>query len=561
MSRRAPEELVDVDAPEQKVAWSPQAGRDGKPGTQELLVTCPIADIFFGGARGGGKTDGLLGDFSIHAGTYGEHAVGYLFRRTLDDFDELVRRSKQIFIPMGWTFNHNDNVWTAPTLPGQAVGATLTFRYLERPEDAERYLGFQMTWLGIDQAELFPDPTPIDRLWGSLRSPHGVPCVRRMTGNPPAPAWLFQRYIERHPDGLHPFTYQPLPEEAPELTIEAIFIPSKLEDNALLVTNDPEYEARLAASGGPELFKAWRYGRWDVMVGAVFKEWRRQLHIVAPDFRVPRGWVWAAGLDWGYRAPFWFGWFASGPDGDVVCVDEVYARGISAFEAGYGVGLTARQYPRLEYIAADEQMWNETGTSAPTIAEEFQAGFLKAYGGDLEECPKLIEAAHGPGSRLTKLQLMHRYLEWRQVPRPPGPLPAAWVELEAGKAVPPWSRPLLRFHPRCEAAIRTIPPLKYNPTQATTTAKRKEDVDTSLEDHPYDGASCYLMSRPPLAERAPAVGEPDRHPGFEPKGRKRAKPQWERAARAFWEQQRSGKTAAEQYRVARQDELVPLDER
>ena len=156
--RPVEEELVDVETPEARAAWSPQPGRNGKPGPQELLVTCPITDIFYGGARGGGKTDGLLGDFSIHAGQYGEHAVGYLFRRTLDDFDELERRAKQIYYPLGWTYNHNDHVWTAPTLPGQSAGATLTFRYLERPEDAERYLGFQMTWLGVDQAELFPEP-------------------------------------------------------------------------------------------------------------------------------------------------------------------------------------------------------------------------------------------------------------------------------------------------------------------------------------------------------------------------------------------------------------------
>ena len=27
------------------------------------MIQCPIFEIFFGGARGGGKTDGVLGEF------------------------------------------------------------------------------------------------------------------------------------------------------------------------------------------------------------------------------------------------------------------------------------------------------------------------------------------------------------------------------------------------------------------------------------------------------------------------------------------------------------------
>jgi hypothetical protein len=37
-------------------AWGPQ------PGPQTALVHCNAAEAFFGGARGGGKMDGVLGD-------------------------------------------------------------------------------------------------------------------------------------------------------------------------------------------------------------------------------------------------------------------------------------------------------------------------------------------------------------------------------------------------------------------------------------------------------------------------------------------------------------------
>jgi hypothetical protein len=30
-------------------------------------LQCPVFEIFFGGARGGGKTDGMLGEWASHA--------------------------------------------------------------------------------------------------------------------------------------------------------------------------------------------------------------------------------------------------------------------------------------------------------------------------------------------------------------------------------------------------------------------------------------------------------------------------------------------------------------
>ena len=38
--------------------WEPQ------PGPQTALLACPVFEVFFGGARGGGKTDGMLGEWA-----------------------------------------------------------------------------------------------------------------------------------------------------------------------------------------------------------------------------------------------------------------------------------------------------------------------------------------------------------------------------------------------------------------------------------------------------------------------------------------------------------------
>ena len=45
--------------PIERVIWSP-----GGNWAQWALLQCTIFEVFFGGARGGGKTDGMLGDGS-----------------------------------------------------------------------------------------------------------------------------------------------------------------------------------------------------------------------------------------------------------------------------------------------------------------------------------------------------------------------------------------------------------------------------------------------------------------------------------------------------------------
>ena len=57
-----------------RVAWAPQ------PGPQTAFVNCPVFEVVYGGARGGGKTDSVLGDWALHAQRYGKHAKGLLLQ-------------------------------------------------------------------------------------------------------------------------------------------------------------------------------------------------------------------------------------------------------------------------------------------------------------------------------------------------------------------------------------------------------------------------------------------------------------------------------------------------
>ena len=80
-----------VAEPKVRIAWSPRGNR-----AQVRLLACPVFEVFFGGARGGGKTDGVLGEFGAHASRYGKDAIGLMVRRTRAELVETIERSRAI---------------------------------------------------------------------------------------------------------------------------------------------------------------------------------------------------------------------------------------------------------------------------------------------------------------------------------------------------------------------------------------------------------------------------------------------------------------------------------
>lgn len=235
-----------------QIVWGPQAG------PQSLLLSCPVEDILFGGARGGGKSDALLGDWAAHAGRSGGHANGILFRRTTPQLEEIIQRSKEIYPALGAYWLAGIRTWVFP------CGSRLKMRWLERDEDADNYQGHSYTWIGIDEISTWPDPSPVDKLRATLRSAYGVPCVMRSTANPGGRGhqWLKERYVAP----AKPMT--PFFDE--ERRVWRVFIPSRLTDNKKLTDADPTYIDRIKSSGPPWLVRAWLEGDWDASAGGSY---------------------------------------------------------------------------------------------------------------------------------------------------------------------------------------------------------------------------------------------------------------------------------------------------
>lgn len=448
-------------------AWEPN------PGPQTALIACSVFEVLFGGARGGGKTEAMLGEFINHADKYGEHAIGLMLRRERTQLVETIERSRAIYTKLGAKFHEQEKMWRFPN------GARLRFAYLERDADAEAYQGHSYTRVYIEELTNFPDPKPVMKLMATLRSGAGVPCGFRATANPGGPGhtWVKARYIDPDPRGWVRIT-------DPASGLERIFIPSRVTDNRHL---DEGYIARLRASGSEALVKAWLDGDWSVIEGAFFDCFSTARHVLEP-FQLPDDWLRFRSGDWGSARPFSIGWWA-------VVGDDTSLGG-------------GRALPRGAMVRYRE--WY--GASAPNVglrltAEEVAEGIKAREAGERVSYGVLDPAAFAvDGGPSIAERMMRAGVAWRPADNKRvaklGAL-SGWDQMRQRLKGDHEGRPMLFVFDTCKDFIRTVPSLQHDPDHP-------EDLDTDGEDHVADEARYGCMSRPWVRKN------PDEKPPEEP---------------------------------------------
>lgn len=449
------------------MTWAPQ------PGPQAEAISadwCP--ELFFGGARGGGKSDFLLGDFLQDVPTYGGAWRGVIFRRTYPELQEIILRSREIFGPTGAEWREADKEWRWKS------GAFLRMRYLEREADASRYQGHQYTWIGWDELTQWASDGAYRMMFACLRSASDVPTKRvRAAGNPGGPGhqWVKARFIDPTPMGFEPITDENSP-------WERMFVPSRVQDNIILSRTDPEYIDRLRGSGSPELVRAWLEGDWSVIAGAYFPEWDIGRHVVQAR-PLPSRWTRFRSFDWGSAKPFSVGWWAVSdgelsafPRGALIRYREWY--GMTPGKPNVGVKMTAEE-------VADGILAREAGDTV-------------AYG----VADPAIFAEDGGPSIAERMQ--RRRVSWRPADnkRVPGNGAMGGWDALRSRLKGEDGRPMLYVFDTCRDFIRTLPALQHDPARA-------EDVDTTAEDHSADETRYACLSRPWLpAMKGPLPPEP-----------------------------------------------------
>jgi hypothetical protein len=454
------------------VRWTPQAG----PQTQ--FVRSEAFEVIYGGARGGGKTDAVLGEFAIHAHNHGPHARGLLVRRTRVALEPTIARAKEIYRASGAAWRDAKSRFEWPN------GAVLYFRHLDNDADADLYQGHSYTRLYVEELTQFPNPGPVDKLKATLRSAAGVRCAFRATCNPGGAGhnWVKARYIDA---GAHRIIKESFrnPFDGAEVEIDRLFIPARLSDNPRLLANDPGYVARLQQSGSAELVRAWLEGDWNIAEGAFFDRWSND-NIIVP-FVLPDWWTRYRAFDWGSAAPFSVGWWTVASDdynhpagiriprGALIRYAEWYGRGRRVNEGlrltaeEVGAGIVERERLRGDRVTdgvADPSIFARNG--GPSIAERMNqqgAWFRPA-----------------DNTRVGRAGAM-----------------SGWDQVRARMRPKAGAPPMLHVFDTCREFIRTVPVLQHDPM-------RIEDIDTAAEDHIADETRYACLARPLITEKPKA---------------------------------------------------------
>jgi hypothetical protein len=442
-----PESFSDAGQPlERDIAFRPN------PGPQTDFLAANEREVFYGGARGGGKTYSLLIAPLRFVDKPTSRAL--LIRRSMPELRDVIFQTQQLYpkaVP-GAKFKTQENTWHFPG------GARIEFGYCENLQDVLRYQGQSYSWIGVDELPQYDSPDVWYFLRSSLRSADpSIPLHMRATGNPGnrGSRWVKELFIEPCKPNTRFSEKVEYELEGRTLSTEITrkFIPASVWDNPYL-TQDSSYIAMLASL--PEVKrKQFLYGDWDVVEDGAFSEFNRSTHVVEP-FEVPNGWTRIRAADFGFSSPSAILWGAVDYDNNIWIYRELYISKVTADQLGRMIREVESGDGKIYDAVLDSSCWARRGDRGPSIAEMMNA----------EGC-RFRPSDRSPGSRISGKIEIHKRLMVDEDTEEPG----------------------LRIFENCPNLIRQLSSLpldKNNP----------EDVDTKAEDHAYDALRYMVSSRP-----------------------------------------------------------------
>ena len=424
----------------QEVIFKPNSG----PQTEFLAAS--EREVFYGGARGGGKSYAMLVD-PLRYCTKANHRA-LLVRRTMPELRDLIQKSQLLYSKAfpNAKWREQEKEWRFPS------GAKIEFGYAENMTDVLRYQGQSYTWIGIDELPQYPSPDIYNFLRSSLRSvDKDIPVYMRATGNPGnvGSQWVKEMFV----DPSEPNTAFDVGIDTPngKKYITRRFIPAKLQDNPYLMQTD-DYYIMLASL--PEVQrKQFLDGDWSAFENSAFPEFDPIKHVSEP-FEIPRNWHRFRTCDWGYASHACCLWIAIDFDNNLWVYRELYTQRVTADIFAQKV-LEAERNEYVRYGVLDSSTWARRGDVGPSIAET----------------------------------MIQQGCKWRPSDRSPRSRVNGKLELHKRFSVSEKTGPGIRIFKTCRNLIRTLGSLP-------TDDKNPEDVDTNAEDHAYDALRYGCMSRP-----------------------------------------------------------------
>jgi len=437
-----------------------------QPGPQVMGASCPADFTFYGGVRGGGKSDCLLGRQMAGAERYGSKWNGLILRRKYKDFLEIRRRVDE-FIGMGLAAERVGGDQQTNHVRFKN-GAQWTLAAIQQSQQLDDFIGMAFTEISIDECGTFPFFIQmVNRLKGSLRSSAGIPCRMFGTGNPGGPGHsqvkgYFRLGTEYNQPPMVPF----------EVKGETrVFIPAKLADNPMLDKRDPNYRKRMFSITDPMLRAAWLDGNWDVYIGQAFNFSRELGHIIDPIWPIPEGAPLFMSFDWGFGAPFSVGWWWADGDGRFYRFMEWYGwngepnEGLRLTDSEIVQGIIEKE--RKEGIWG-QNIYRVAGPDCFSKKPDYKGGGQGTSTADVFASHGVYLQKGDPDRKLKIRQFRERLRVYADMP------------------------PMLQVYSTCTQFMRTIPSLCVD-------EDNPEDIETMGEDHIFD-ESCHVFMLRPLGD-------------------------------------------------------------
>ncbi len=436
----------DAVEPKQEVAF------EANKGPQTEFLAAGEREVFYGGARGGGKTYSLLIAPLRFAHKSAHRAL--LLRRSMPELRDVIFQTQQLYPKAfkGAKFKAQENTWHFPS------GARIEFGYCENLQDALRYQGQSYTWIGVDELPQYSTPDIWHFLRSSLRSVDiSIPLQMRATGNPGnvGSGWVKKMFIDPAPHGKRFVEEVKFNANGQEIIsgISRKFIAASVWDNPYL-TQDHSYVSMLGSL--PEAKRQqFLYGNWDVVEDGAFPEFDKDIHTVE-SFKVPNGWTKVRSCDFGYSSHSGVLWGAIDYDDVLWIYRELYVSKLTADKLGIAIMEAEEADGKIYDAVLDSSCWAKRGDIGPSIAETINR----------EGC-RFRPSDRSPGSRVAGKIELHKRLQLDD-------------ETEEPKMI---------IMDNCRNLISQLPALPLD-------KRNPEDVDTRSEDHLYDALRYMVMSRP-----------------------------------------------------------------
>lgn len=451
--------------------WKPN------PGPQTEAFLCDADEVFYGGGRGSGKSSWLFGKVLQHVARHKGKSKMIFFRENFDDLADLIDKGKDILVQHGLADYISGQNRTF-RFKGPFEGAWLKMRQVEHVDDLKKYKGHEYTLIGFDEICDFrlPFENIHDTFMACLRNPHGIKGQVIYTGNPGGynHTPVKKYFIDPWPTGRRLIRN--------EFQQTRCFFQSCVDNNPMLA-NDPTYMRQLEAIRDPILRKAWRYGSWDVALGAMFADvWDKKRHVtnfsISPQ-DIPHHFPRHRALDWGSSTPFSYlryfistgeelgngKWF---PKGAVVFYDEFYGwqQGLKTNEGlKWSSGQVAKALKTRELESGDYQYLR----AGPADNQIFQVlDGTPIYDAFYKEGIKFHKANKSPGSDAVGCELIRNRLIGGDYP-------------------------MIYFTRDCVHSIRTIPALVRDKIHTDRLANYQED-------HNFDVVKYVLLAQEKVPE-------------------------------------------------------------